>query len=318
MIVTVTMNASVDKLYVVDSLEKYEVLRVKKVNNTAGGKGLNVSRILAMTGEKVLAMGMVGGHNGKLFESLIKEPNIEPHFTYVQGETRCCINVWDVMQSKSTEFLEPGSLVTESETEQFVADYMQALANCDLVCISGSLPKGIRTDFYARLVTLAKQQGKQVLLDVPSEPLQKAVRATPTLIKPNMDEVSDLITIEEKTIENLADAVLKLHKDGIEYATVSMGKDGVLMGCEEGVFHSCPPYIKVVNTVGSGDSMIAGFAKAITLGYSPTEMLRYATAISAANTLTFETGSFKKEDLDVLLPQIKIRKLKDGTLNGNY
>lgn len=95
MILTVTLNASIDKFYLVDALRPYEVARVREVNNTAGGKGMNVSRVAALAGEPVTAMGFVGGHNGALFESLIVEPGITKRFTHTAAETRCCINVRD-------------------------------------------------------------------------------------------------------------------------------------------------------------------------------------------------------------------------------
>ena len=121
MILTVTLNASSDKLYLVEKLAPYSVSRVQEVVNTAGGKGLNVSRVAALAGGHVTAMGFVGGYNGQLFQSLITTPGITPAFTQVRGETRCCINVRDRETNQSTEFLEPGNPVSQGELERFLA-----------------------------------------------------------------------------------------------------------------------------------------------------------------------------------------------------
>ena len=127
MILTVTLNSSVDKLYIVDEMQPFAVTRVQQVVNTAGGKGMNVSRVAALAGERVAAMGFVGGHNGELFRSLIREPGIRPAFTQVQEETRCCVNVRDRATNHSTEFLEPGRPVSEAEAEQFLCQLAQEL-----------------------------------------------------------------------------------------------------------------------------------------------------------------------------------------------
>lgn len=309
MIATVTLNASVDKLYLVDSLHPYEVSRVKKVNNTAGGKGLNVSRIISQAGEDVAAAGIIGGYNGMLFESLITQKNIQKHFTRIEGETRCCVNLWDTSAQKSTEYLEPGFFVTLEELERFVEDYIRVIQMSDAVCISGSTPPGTPDDFCARLVGIAKEYGKPVLADVEGAQLKKAIGAKPTVVKPNKDEIEQLYPVDASSYAQLAQTARQIYEEGIGIAAVSIGKEGAVIACDAGVYHARPPEIKVVNTVGSGDSMIAGFAIGICRGYPLMESIRYAAALAAANTLTMETGSFKMQDLKDLLPQIEIQKM---------
>lgn len=308
MITTVTLNASVDKLYLIDSLTPYEVMRVKEVNNTAGGKGLNVARVAALAGEAVTAVGFVGGHNGALFTSLITAQNMTPAFTQVDAETRCCVNVRDIAQNKSTEFLEPGSPVSKAEIVRFLADYRARIANASVVTISGSIPKGMSIDFYGTLTAIAKEQGKRVLLDTSGDALKAALSACPTMIKPNTDELRQLLSVDINSRGELIAAAQKLHDSGIEIVAVSLGKDGVLVVCDEGTYHGVTPDISVVNTVGCGDSMVAGFAVALSRGYTMVQTIRYAVAISTANALTKETGSFREADLETLLPQIVVNK----------
>lgn len=143
MILTVTMNTSIDKLYLMETIRPETVMRVKEVHNTAGGKGLNVSKVAAKLGEPVTAMGFIGGFNGQYLVSLISEPLVRPAFTPVAGETRCCINCWDLSDGRSTEYLEPGEPVTEEDIRRFLSDFDAALPQADAVSISGSVPKGM-------------------------------------------------------------------------------------------------------------------------------------------------------------------------------
>ena len=177
MILTVTLNTSVDKLYRIAKLTPYEVMRVSDVRTTAGGKGLNVARAVALSGEKAVAMGFVGGFSGKLFTSLLPD-YIGTRFTQVKAETRSCINVWDQQNNRSTEFLEPGNPVTEEELRRFLSDFELSLPDAEVVALSGSLPKGVPEDFYGQLVELAHRYKKYVILDSSGSSLKKACLVT--------------------------------------------------------------------------------------------------------------------------------------------
>lgn len=310
MILTVTLNTSVDKFYRVDRLHPYEVMRVKEVNNTAGGKGLNVSRVAALSGEQVTAMGFVGGCNGELFKSLISGENITPAFTQIKAETRCCVNVFDGEAKKSTELLEPGSPVTEEERHRFLEEYRRRLPDAEVVAISGSMPKGIPVDFYASLIEIARKQGKQVILDTNGQALQSALPAGPAWIKPNADEIRQITNADVGSFDSVIAAAKQLQQGGVANVAVSLGKDGVAVVCGSGVYRGITPDIPVVNTVGCGDSMVAGFAVGTVRGYSVEEIIRYAVAVSTANALTRETGSFRAEDLERILPQVKVVRLE--------
>lgn len=312
MILTVTLNAAVDKLYVLDRLMPHEVMRVGEVNNTAGGKGLNVSRVAALAGENVTAMGFVGGCNGMLFESLIREDQIEKKFTHVQAETRCCINVRDTETNKSTEFLEPGNPVTAEEVQQFLVDYKAQLPKADVVAISGSMPKGVPEDFYGVLVQAARRQKIPVILDSSGSSLKNALSAGPSMIKPNSDEIQQLLNVDIGSRSDLIAAAKQLHQSGIGLVAVSLGKDGVLVVCGEGVYHGITPDIPVVNTVGCGDSMVAGFAVSMARREPIEQAIHYAVAVSTANALTKETGFFRQEDLTMLMGQVRVERVEES------
>lgn len=310
MITTVTMNTAVDKLYLVDKLDDYTVMRVNRVCNTAGGKGLNVSKVAAIAGETVFATGFVGGFNGQYVESLLKEQGVIPRLTHIQAETRSCINIREESTGRHTEFLEPGAAVSEEELERFWNDFCESVKESRVVTISGSVPKGTPRGFYAKLIAHAKNLGKKVILDTSGQLLQDGVSALPTMIKPNTDEISQLLGRTVESREELIDAALELHHSGIEFVVISLGKDGALVACRDGVFRGITPDIPVVNTVGCGDSMVAGFAVGFSREMDTMEMIRFAMALSTANALTMETGFVKTEDLEMLLTQVSVQKIR--------
>ena len=311
MILTVTLNASVDKLYLVDGVNPNSVMRVKQVINTAGGKGLNVSRVAAAAGEKVLATGFLGGFSGEYIKSLLAQDGIDSDFVKIDGETRSCINVADLTTGKHTEFLEPGAKVSETEQQTFLERYKKYLPLCSVAVLSGSLPQGIEPEFYGTLISLAKEQGKKVILDTSGEPLKKSLTFRPTLIKPNADEIRQLCGLSDDSTESLQHAASELYRSGIEIVIISLGKKGSMAACEKGIFLCDSPYVDVVNTVGCGDSMVAGFAVGLARGYSFEDTVRMGVAASAANAATMTTGSIRQEDLQRLRPLVHIQRLGD-------
>lgn len=309
MILTVTMNTSIDKLYLMESIQPETVMRVKEVHNTAGGKGLNVSKVAAKLGEPVTAMGFIGGFNGQYLVSLIAEPLVRPAFTKVAGETRCCINCWDLSDGRSTEYLEPGEPVAEEDIRRFLSDFDAALPQADVVTISGSVPKGVPEDFYCELIRRCRAAGIPVLVDTSGNRLVAAAKEKPAFIKPNEDEIAQLTGRRFASREETVDALRALHAGGIPYAVLSLGADGALLACDAGVFHGRPPVITPRNTVGCGDSMVAGFAVGFARKLPILDTFRMALAVSAANALSIFTGDFDPADYERLYPQVSIERV---------
>ena len=310
MILTVTLNSSIDKLYLMDSVQPETVMRVKEVHNTAGGKGLNVSRVAAKLGEQVTAMGFTGGFNGQYLESLVSSPLIRCAFTHIKGETRSCINCWDLSCGRSTEYLEPGDPVTDDDISRFLNDFDRELPTADVVAVSGSLPGGVPENFYCELIRRCRAAGIPVLVDTSGARLVSAVKALPSFIKPNEDEIIQLTGRPFSGQNEAVTALKELRDTGISRVVLSMGADGALLACEDGVFHGRPPKITPRNTVGCGDSMVAGFAAGFARHLSTEETFRMALAVSAASALSIFTGDFDPDDYARLLPGITISKLE--------
>lgn len=309
MILTVTLNAAIDKRYVVEEFKIGEVNRVKECAYVPGGKGLNVSKPAAVAGAEVVATGFVGGHAGNYIEASLKDYHVKSAFYHLESESRSCINIWDAKNCVQTEFLEPGFTVTESEFQGFVEEFKELVKKADVVAMSGSVPKGLDGTAYQKLVKVVKDAGKKVILDTSGKLLEMGIEACPTMIKPNIDEIRMLTGKECNEIGEIVEAAKEIHARGVEVVAVSLGADGSLAVSDEGVFRAIVPRIDAVNTVGCGDSMIAGFALGFAEGLGIEETLRKASAISAAAALREETGYFVMEDMQRLYPQIKIEKV---------
>lgn len=309
MILTVTLNAAIDKRYVVEEFKVGEVNRVKECAYVPGGKGLNVSKPAAVAGAEVVATGFVGGHAGNYIEASLKDYHVKSAFYHLESESRSCINIWDEKNCVQTEFLEPGFTVTESEFQGFVEEFKELVKKADVVAMSGSVPKGLDGTAYQKLVKVVKDAGKKVILDTSGKLLEMGIEACPTMIKPNIDEIRMLTGKECNEIGEIVEAAKEIHARGVEVVAVSLGAGGSLAVSDEGVFRAIVPRIDAVNTVGCGDSMIAGFALGFAEGLGIEETLRKASAISAAAALREETGYFVMEDMQRLYPQIKIEKM---------
>ncbi len=308
MITTVTLNVAIDKAYVIGEFKQGEVMRVQKCTNTAGGKGLNVAKVVKLCGEEVLASGLVGGHTGAYVEQLLKEQQVKNEFVHIAGESRCCINIL-AEDGSSTEFLEPGAVVSEEEVARFLEEFEGIIDKSDVVTISGSVPKGVEPTIYASMIEKIKAKGRQVILDTSGALLEEGIKARPTMIKPNSDEIAALLNVNISNQQQLIESGKKLQAMGIEYVVISLGGDGALVITEEAVYHGQPPKITPVNTVGCGDSMVAAFAVGMARKYSIEECLKYAVSVSAANALTMATGSFREEDQKKLYEQVTIEKI---------
>lgn len=310
MILTVTLNAAIDKRYVVEGAKNGEVNRVKECAYTPGGKGLNVSKPAAIAGARVVATGFVGGHAGAYIEDSLKPFGIESAFYHMKEESRSCINIWDTVTKVQTEFLEPGFTVGQDDFDGFLKQFRELVKEASVVTMSGSAPKGLDETVYQKLVKIVRDAGKKVILDTSGKLLTEGIKACPTMIKPNIDEIRMLTGSRCDKEDEIIRAAKEIHEAGVDLVAVSLGASGSVVVSGEGIYRAVVPQIDAVNTVGCGDSMIAGFAIGMSEGLSVEETLRKASAISAAAALREETGFFVREDMERIFPKIEITKLK--------
>ena len=234
MILTVTLNAAIDKRYVVEGFKTGEVNRVKECAYTPGGKGLNVSKPASIAGAEVVATGFVGGHAGHYIEDSLKPFGIRSEFYHLADESRSCINIWDEVNHVQTEFLEPGFTVTEEDFVNFEEKFKGLAEKADVVSMSGSVPKGLDGTAYQRLVKICKAAGKPVILDTSGQLLEMGIKACPTMIKPNIDEIRMLTGKKCDHLEDMVEAAKEVHRNGVDIVAVSLGGTGPLLYAARG------------------------------------------------------------------------------------
>lgn len=309
MILTVTLNASLDKTYIVSDFKTGEVTRVKEVFCTAGGKGLNVARVIKALGEDVLATGFLGGYQGKLVEEKLNKEQICHQFVSIKGETRSCLNIIDINTYENTELLEPGPLIAKEEIKNFINLYKELIKKSSIITLSGSVPKGLDNSIYKKLVEIAKNSNKKVILDTSGQLLIEGMQACPTMIKPNRFEAESILKEKLEDVENVADAAKRLLSKGPEIVAISLGAEGAVVATCGNVFLVRPPNITVKNTVGCGDAMVAGFAVGLKNNLSIKKSTKLAVSISAASALEKETGGIDVRKAKGLLDEVHIEKI---------
>lgn len=307
MILTVTLNPAVDKTCTTASLMLGQVNRMRTVTDIAGGKGINVSRILRQYGYPVMAVGFLGGYTGEFIESCMNDIHVVSRFTHIKGETRTSINVI-AEDGYVTELLEPGPVVTGQELEEFIDNYKETVKNCELVIMSGSVAKGIPADIYKHLILYAKESGAKCILDTSGEALLHGIEAAPFMVKPNQKELEYLAGHRLKDMEEIIEAAQRLRAGGIMHVLVSMGKKGLVSVTGEQILWAKAPSIKTLNTVGCGDSVVASFAMSTIKREDEYTAVKRAAAISAANAATLENGDILLDLAEELLEKVPVEK----------
>ena len=307
-ILTVTVNPAVDKVYQVNSFAVGGVFRPNKMWVTAGGKGINVSRVASILGEEVTATGFLGGNNGQFIREQLGKQGIKDAFIKIAEETRTCIAINDPTSDTSTEVLELGPTIASQEQTDFLEHFRSAAGNTDIITMSGSLPNGIPMDFYGKLIKISKEYGKRVLLDTSGKALVEGIKYSPFMIKPNKSELEAVIG-RRLTEEDILKAACDIHQKGIELVCVTLGADGCIAVTAQGAFCLRASAIKTVNTVGSGDAFVAGCAVALSQNRSIEDILKTGMACGMANTQFAETGKVSCELVDRFFRMVSIEKI---------
>lgn len=277
MIYTVTCNPALDLAVRLEGLQLGGLNRTAGATLVAGGKGVNVSRVLGELGERNIALGFVAGSNGGMLESALEQMGVETAFIRLpEGQTRINVKLYG---ESETELNAPGPEVSRQQTEGLLCE-LSRLKEDDLLCLCGSLPPGMGVDSYARMLTAAK--GARAIVDTSGEALLRALSSKPWLVKPNRDELAALVGRELPTMEDVIAAAEWLRAKGAQNVLVSLGGDGALLCAEDKRLYQPAPDGEVVGTVGAGDSLVAGFAAGWQRYGDRTQALRLGVACGSA------------------------------------
>lgn len=310
MILTVTLNPSMDIVYQLGTLQVDGVNRVQEVTKTVGGKGLNVTRVLQQLGDPVLATGFLGGGLGQVLAQGLDRQGIGHSFQEIAGETRNCVAI--LHQGQQTEVLESGPVISEAEAQAFKAHFKELLVEVQWVVFSGSLPQGLAVDFYVSLLELCQEAQVGVILDTSGPALAAVVESgvRPTLLKPNLEELSQLVGLAVSLDLSDLKALLAHERfDGIDWIVVSLGAAGAFAKHRDSYYRVKLPDIAVMNPVGSGDAMVAGLASGLLQGLSDMALLKHGNLLGMLNAQEEATGFVNLNKASDLLEQIEVEEV---------
>lgn len=304
MIYTVTLNPSIDYIVHVDQLTIGDVNRMKSDLKLPGGKGINVSRILKRIDNDSTALGFLGGFTGRFIEEWLERETIQTNFTTVADDTR--INI-KLKASEETEINGQGPIVSENEMDA-LKKVLGNLATEDIVVLSGSNPGSVPTGFYQELIKIIRSQGASFVIDTTGTDLMDALENGPLLVKPNNHELADLYQTTFNSVEDIYPFGQRLLDEGAQHALVSMAGDGALLFTKDGIYRSNVLKRPVKNSVGAGDSMIAGFVGNFTKTQNPVEAFKWGVACGSATTFSDDLAT--ADFIQALLPEVQITKVK--------
>ncbi|MGT2784405.1 tagatose-6-phosphate kinase [Streptococcus merionis] len=310
MILTITMNPSMDIAYQLDGFCLDTVNRPLETYKTAGGKGLNVTRVLSQLGESVIASGLLGGKIGEFIQEELDKVTIAHDFYPISGDTRSCIAM--LHGEQQTEILEKGPTILKSEAQGFLEKFEERVQTVSIISISGSLPNGLPVNFYEKIITICQKYDKPIVLDSSGDSLKSVLTSEqkPTVIKPNREELSQLLGRNiTGDIASLKKALQEELFNGIEWVIVSLGANGAFARHIDRFYKVSIPKIEVVNPVGSGDSTVAGITSALAHAASDEDLLKKSNVLGMLNAQEKQTGYVNMENYAALFEKIKVEEV---------
>jgi 1-phosphofructokinase len=306
MIATVTLNPAVDKSVTVRGFEIGKTNRGEVDCVDAGGKGINVAKVLKRLGSEVCALGLLAGSNGRFILDALHAEGIPADFVNVPGETRVNLKIHDSQRGTETELNEPGFRVTADHLEELRQRIEGHARRCEWMVFSGSLPPDAPPEIFADLMRIARAQGAQCFLDTAGPALKLGLAAGPFLIKPNRAEVEDLLKTPLGTRRELVEAGRALISMGTEQVLISLGAEGAVGVAGSDALFAAPPPVKVRSTVGAGDTMVAIMAYAAVERLPFRQAFCMAVAASAATVALEGTKVADMAAVQALVPQVKL------------
>lgn len=286
MIYSVTLNPSIDFIVRVENFQEGETNRAFQDEFYAGGKGIMVSKLLKNIGTDCKNLGFLGGFTGKFIEESLNLLNIEHDFVKVKENTR--INV-KLKSTKETEINCKGPDISEVEINEFFKK-IKSIREDDFVILSGSIPSSLGNDFYIKIIEILKKNNVNFALDSSGAAFSKSLEYKPFLIKPNRDEISEYAGREMKDYKEIISYTRENLINRAENIIISMGGEGALYVAKDYALFAKAFKGKLVNSVGAGDSVVAGFIDSILKGKSIEEAFRFAIACGTATAFSEDIG----------------------------
>jgi len=312
MIITVTLNAAIDKSLSVPNFRLGRRHRTVEQTTMPGGKGVNVARTLKTLGQPVIATGFAGGATGTRIVEQLTEESILNDFVRIREESRTNTAVHDPTNGETTEINERGPAVSANEVELFRDKLLYLSRGADIVVFAGSLPRGVEADIYASLIRELRKLGVTTMIDADGEPMRLAVRAEPDVISPNVLEAEELVGHEFNDDEDRVIAVREMVQLGAREAIMTLPD-----GCVGSILEGGSPVLhrvwieprEAVAAVGAGDAFLAGYVSARYNGRPPGDCLRFGVACGAESTQRLGAGLIDARQVERLLGEVEVQRL---------
>ncbi len=310
MIFTLTLNPALDRTLIVENLKFEDANRVKQELRYAGGKGIDVSRVINELGGDSVALGFVGGYDGMELEGRLINEGINCDFVKIAEETRINVFIKNEKHGQRTSLHAKGPEVSPSELSILYNKIKNLQPPPSWFVMCGSLPLGLSSNIYAQLTRLMKHKAVKVFLDADGIPLKKGIEAVPFAIKPNIFELERLSGKKLKSKKEIISFGKKLISKGIKYVLLSRAEKGILLLSEDTVLKAMPPKVTVRSTIGAGDASVAGFIYAYEKDMKLRDCLKMAVACGTATALTPGTALCKKEDVKGIIKKCKVEVIE--------
>ncbi len=308
MIVTVTLNPLIDKTLFIDRLRKGVISRAAEKEIVAGGKGVNVARVLKNFGLPVKAFVVLGGHTGRLFAELVREESIPLIPFWVKSPTRFSTRIHESSPESNTTIIEEGEPITRDEVRRLRDKALDSIRRAKIVVMSGSAPGENLATFYRDLTLEARRNNALAFLDTYGKAFLRGIEASPFMIKPTRAEYESSIGKPLRSAADYRCAFSYFHDRGIDLVVITLGRKGLRASFRGQIFVVKPPVIREIMPVGSGDCLIAGIVYGLTRELPIEECLRWGTAAGCANAAVWPIADLSRKEVEKYVPLISIRK----------
>lgn len=310
MIGTVTLNPAIDVILEVNNLKINHYNKVLNAHTTSGGKGINVSKAVRGCGRETIAIGFLGGGRGRMIEEELRGLGITTNFWHIEEKTRSNTIISDKKTGQHTLLSETGPKITDYDLEMLKSIFYRVMSQCTVVTLSGSLPRGVPVNIYGDLISIAKEREVKTILNTSGEQFIKGLEKRPFLANPDLRESNRVFGIKIDKEKDAIKAAKEVVQRGAEIGVVSLQNEKDVIATQDEIWFAESTYHKIVNIIGAGDALVAGFAVALSEeGKNIKEAIEFSMACALASALREEEEFSSREEVEKCLQCVNVKRL---------
>jgi 1-phosphofructokinase family hexose kinase len=310
MIGTVTLNPAIDVILEVNNLKINHYNKVLNAHTTSGGKGINVSKAVRGCGKETIAIGFLGGGRGRMIEEELRGLGITTNFWHIEEKTRSNTIISDKETGQHTLLSETGPKITEYDLEMLKSIFYRVMSQCTVVTLSGSLPRGVPVNIYGDLISIAKEREVKTILNTSGEQFIKGLEIKPFLAKPDLRESNRVFGIKIDKEKDAIKAAKEVVQRGAEIGVVSLQNEKDIIATRDEIWFAETTYHKIVNIIGAGDALVAGFAVALSEERKNLkEAIEFSMACALASAIREEEEFSSRKEVEKCLQCVNVKRL---------